>query len=302
MNLWRVSVPGSSANLGAGFDTLALALEIFLDAAAGPRWGEGRTYVSGPQVAGLPGDDSNLVWQAFCRAFRNRGKEPPDYNFQLHNEIPLERGLGSSAAAAVAGTALANAIGELGLGAEEMIALAAEFEGGHPDNVAASTLGGLAVVARREDGRMAAASLPWPAEIRVLVAVPELRLSTEKARAVLPPSYSRADTVANIQRAALFVTAVSSGNFSLLRTAVEDRIHQPYRAPLVPGLKEALALEVPGLLGIALSGAGPSLVSFVTDPAPARAALEAIYARLGIPCRVECLAVAQPGVRYFDSE
>ena len=301
MTLWRVAVPGSSANLGAGFDTLALALELFLDVTAGPRWGEARAFVSGAHVAGLPSDDSNLVWRAFCRAFRSRGKEPPDYTLQLHNEIPLESGLGSSAAAAVAGIALANAIGELELSAEERIALAAEFEGGHPDNVAASTLGGLAVVARRADGRIAAVSLPWPAEIGVLLAVPELRLATEKARAVLPSSYSRADAVSNIQRAALFVAAVGSGKFSLLRTAVEDRIHQPYRAPLVPGLQEALALDAPGLLGVALSGAGPSLVAFVSDPLPTRAALEAIYERLGIPCRVQSLAVAQPGVRYFET-
>ena len=101
MPLWRVCVPGSSANLGAGFDTLALALEVFLKASAGPRQGKARVKLSGPHVAGLPTDESNLVWRAFVQAFQSRRKEPPDYGLKLDNEIPLERGLGSSAAAAV---------------------------------------------------------------------------------------------------------------------------------------------------------------------------------------------------------
>ncbi len=295
-------VPASSANLGAGFDTLALALEIFLEASAGPRQGGPRVSLSGPEVAGLPTDESNLVWQAFARAFQSRGKEPPDWSFHLYNEIPLGRGLGSSGAAAVAGVALANRAGDLGLDPLRILALAAEMEG-HPDNVAASTLGGLAVVARRSDSEMEALALPWPAEVGVLVAIPDCRLPTEKARAVLPPSYSRADAVFNLQRAALFVAAVLSRQVSALRTALEDRFHQPYRRALVPGLEEALELGsqgsgVPGLLGVALSGAGPALVAFVSDPGPTRAALEALYARLKIPCQVRSLAVAPAGVRY----
>lgn len=304
MTLWRVSVPGSSANLGAGFDTLALALEVFLKAAAGPRpaaAGKARVKLSGPHIAGLPTDDSNLVWQAFSQTFRKAGKDVPDWKLELDNEIPLGRGLGSSGAAAVAGVALANAAGNLELSETRVIALAAEIEG-HPDNVAASALGGLAVAVRRSGGDMTALSLPWPREISILLAIPELELPTAQARAVLPPNYSREDAVFNLQRAALLVAAVASRQPSAFSTALEDRWHQPYRQSLVPGLAEALALRLPGLLGAALSGAGPSLIAFATDPAPASAAIESIYKRLGIPCRMRVLAAAPQGVTYSRAE
>lgn len=291
----RVRVPGSSANLGPGFDALALALAVFVDASATPRKEAVRVRLAGPHAAGLPADDSNLVWQAFVRAFQQAGHATPDLQLQVRNEIPLGRGLGSSGAAAVAGVALANAVGKLGMTTIDILMLAVEVEG-HPDNVAASALGGLAVVAPPSH----AISLPWPSSVQNLVAVPDVQLATSRARAALPDDYSRSDAVFNLQRATLLVAAAASGDATALRTALCDRWHQPYRAPLVPGLREALALDCPGLYGVTLSGAGPSLIAFVdaANPGPARQALEDIYRRLGVNGEVRALAVAAKGVEY----
>jgi homoserine kinase len=300
----RVRVPGSSANLGPGFDALALALELFVEVFALPRpSGAPRmrfsSQHSGEHTAGLPEDDSNLIWRAFLRAFRQAGQAPPDLQLHVHNEIPLGRGLGSSGAAAVAGIALANAAGRLNLAPLDVLMLAVEVEG-HPDNVAASALGGLAVVAPPSQ----AISLPWPARVALVVASPEVQLATSRARSALPDSYSRADAVFNLQRAALLVAAAVSGNTGALRVALQDRWHQPYRTALVPGLEQALALECPGLYGVALSGAGPSLIAFVDrdNPEPARHGLEAIYQRLGIAGTVRGLRVAENGVEVLQPD
>src|SRR5579871_2278269 len=205
--LASVRVPGSSANLGPGFDALALALEIFVDVSAEAPDGKARVRLSGEHSSGLPEDDSNLIWQAFLHAFKIAGKSAPDVQLYARNDIPLGRGLGSSGAAAVAGVALANAVGNLGFEPLDILMHAAEVEG-HPDNVAASALGGLAVVAPPKH----AISLPWPPTIAALVAVPEVQLATSKARAALPDSYSRKDAVFNLQRATLLVAAAASGN------------------------------------------------------------------------------------------
>jgi homoserine kinase len=255
--------------------------------------------LSGEHSSGLPDDDSNLIWQAFLHAFRQAGQAPPDLQLRVRNDIPLGRGLGSSGAAAVAGIAVANAAGGLNMTSLKVLMLAVEVEG-HPDNVAASALGGLTVVAPPNQ----AISLPWPERVGVVVASPEVQLATSKARAALPASYSRADAVFNLQRATLLVAAAASGNTSALREALQDRWHQPYRMSLVPGLEEALALECPGLYGVALSGAGPSLIALVDrdNPEPTRQALEAIYQRLGIAGTVRGLKVAAKGVEVLPPE
>jgi len=295
----RVRVPGSSANLGPGFDALALGLGLYLDVSAKPRSSGERVKLSGAYSAGLPTDDSNLIWQSFLQAFKMAGRVAPDVTLAANNEIPLGRGLGSSGAAAVAGVALANRAGELGFTPMQVLMLAVEIEG-HPDNVAASALGGLAVVAPPHQ----AISLPWPPAVSVVVAVPEVQLATSRARAALPLQYDRHDAVFNLQRATLLVAAISSwgasGSAAALRVALQDRWHQPYRAPLVPGLNDALTLECPGLYGVALSGAGPSIIAFVdaAHSAPTRVALGNIYRDAGIAGEIRELAVAPRGVDY----
>ncbi len=303
-----VRVPGSSANLGPGFDVLGLALNLYLEARVEQAQGGAPVVrLSGPHTTGISTGQDNLVLAAFRRAFERAGQAAPAVRLELANSIPLARGLGSSGAAAVAGATLANHCGNLGMSRSEIVALAAQFEQGHPDNVAACCLGGLTVACRVDDG-MRVLSLPWPQEISVVLAIPDLRLETSKARAVLPTSYSRDDAVFNLQRVGLLVGALASASGGelvrepgLFAAALADRLHQPYRAPLVPGLREALELRAPGLLGVALSGAGPSLIAFVQGaPQAPMAALEQIYGKLGLAAEVRPVSVDTRGAAVLS--
>ena len=256
----RVRVPASSANLGPGFDALALALGLYLECTLRPSDKAFSVRISGTDRAAIPPDESNLTWRAFRRLAGR--KTPRGVALEIANEIPVGKGLGSSAAAIVAGLALANEWLGLGKSREELVQLATEIEG-HPDNVAAAVWGGFVVSCQTEDKQVLSVKLRLGAAIDIVLVVPEFQLSTAAARKALPAQYSRQDAVFNVQRVALLLAALSEGRSALFREAMRDRLHQPYRAPLIPGLEEILRLrDVPGLLGVALSGAGPSVLAF----------------------------------------
>jgi homoserine kinase len=256
-----VRVPASSANLGPGFDALGLALKIPLVC----RFRESdvlRISVTGRDAEQIPTGEENLIWQTAKRVARDfhRVTMPP-IELEIDNQIPLGKGLGSSAAALTAGVVIADRV--LGLGWKPLRILdeAAEIEG-HPDNVAAAVLGSVVASAIDSHGAARAVRLDWPERYGVAVVAPDFDLPTVQARAVLPESYSREDVVFNVQRAALLIAALATGTTSAFPAALEDRLHQPYRASLVPGLEEILRLRAPGLLGCVLSGAGPSILVF----------------------------------------
>jgi homoserine kinase len=183
----------------------------------------------------------------------------------VHNEIPLASGLGSSAAAIVAGIKLCGLITERDLSDQAIQNYATEFEG-HPDNVTASLLGGFVASCVKSDGTVVTTRFDWPAQVRLVVVSPKSQLPTHVARAALPRTVSRGDAVHNLQRTAIFISALAQQRYDLFWEAMRDRLHQPRRESLVPGLAEALALpQMPGLLGVALSGAGPSIVALVND-------------------------------------
>jgi homoserine kinase len=221
--------------------------------------------VSGEDASGIPPDETNLTWRSFLRLAGK--KAPRAATLEITNDIPVGKGLGSSAAAIVAGLALANEWLGLGKGREDLVQLATEIEG-HPDNVAAAVWGGLVASCQSDDGRVLSVKQRPPATLEVVLAVPEFPLSTTAARAALPAQYSRKDAVFNVQRVALLLAALAEGRADLFHEAMRDRLHQPYRAPLIPGLEDILQLrDVPGLLGVALSGAGPSVIAFCSDHA-----------------------------------
>jgi homoserine kinase len=291
----EVRVPASSANLGAGFDAFALALGIHLRCKLRKSAGAGlRITVSGTDAAEIPRDETNLIWKAFTHLAGEQASG--GFEVEIVNESPLGRGLGSSAAAIMAGLALADAWVESNRGKQGLIEVATSIEG-HPDNVAAAALGGMVVSCQSEDGRILTAQCSFPQQIQVVVVVPEVALSTEAARDALPQHYTRRDAVFNLQRAALFVAALQSTREDLLKEAMRDRLHQPYRSALVPGLSEALSLEaVPGLLGLALSGAGPSIVAFCQGHAEeAGKAIGDCFLRKGIPSEARTLPVDSIG-------
>lgn len=256
-------VPATSANLGPGFDSLGLALDLYLEVTAEPAQRDQFTYLpTGPDRAAPgsqpPGPD-NLVHAGFKAAFDHVGVAAPAVHMTARNPIPLARGLGSSSAALVAGAALADAwLGGV-LGRDGVFRLTAALEG-HPDNVGPAVYGGFTVAAADEHGLFAAATLAVPASWSLLFGVPSFELPTVEARAALPTTLTVADSVLTSSRAALWVAAVALDAPELLRTASLDVLHQPHRAALVPGLQPAIdALRAAGASAAFLSGAGPTV-------------------------------------------
>jgi homoserine kinase len=249
-----VRVPASSANLGPGFDTLGVALDLYLDCS----FEASETLhieVSGRDAGHIATDASNLIWQTIA------AYGAPPIRLQIRNDIPLGKGLGSSAAAITAGVVIANELLGWNWSRAQVLDETARLEG-HPDNAAACVFGGVTASATGEDGKTHVARLDLPDVIGLAVVTPDFVLPTSEARAALPECYSREDAIFNLQRAALMVAAMAQGSVADFAASLGDRLHQPYRAALVPGLTEILALRSPGLLGCALSGAGPSVLVF----------------------------------------
>lgn len=263
INTASVRVPATSANLGPGFDCLGLAVTRYLDVTATLSAQDTFSYSGPGHVAATP---DNLTHQGFRAAFAAVGRVAPKVQLEAHNTIPLARGLGSSSAALVAGAALADAFLEGELGREGVFQLTAGLEG-HPDNVAPAVFGGFTVSAKTESGYLCQ-GLPLPARWTLLFAVPTFELLTAEARAALPLTYSRADAIFNASRCALWTTAVALDKPELLRAASQDRLHEPYREPLIPGLAAyRKALLEAGASAAFLSGAGPTLGAISTDGA-----------------------------------
>jgi homoserine kinase len=217
--------------------------------------------VTGRDCENICDGADNLIWKT-ALAVANKVRMPlPPIELCIDNQIPIGKGLGSSAAALTAGVAIADVL--LGLGWKPLRILdeAARLEG-HPDNVAACILGSIVASAIDSGGVARAVRLELPERFGVGIVVPDFVLPTSKAREVLPVCYGKDDVVFNVQRAALLVAALATGATAAFPAAIEDRLHQPYRVALVPGLDDVLKLRAPGLLGCALSGAGPSIVVF----------------------------------------
>jgi len=259
----NVSLPATTANLGPGFDCLGLALDLcnritLREAASGQT-----IEVTGEGEIDLPGDSSNMVAQSAERLFEKVGRRPAGYHIRQENKIPVGSGLGSSATAVLGGLLAANALLGSPLGQHKLLALACEIEG-HPDNVTPALFGGLTLTLSGEDG-LVVERIPVP-EQRVAVVLPEFVLSTKVARQALPDVVPLADAVFNIGRVGLLVRALENGDYDRLALAMEDRLHQPYRLPLIPGMADAFrAGREAGAAAVALSGAGPSVIAFAPD-------------------------------------
>jgi homoserine kinase len=256
----RVRVPASSANLGPGFDALGLGLDLYLECRFRTA-AQLKIRATGRDADAISQSTDNLIYQTALRIAADQGRRLPPIELFIANDIPLGKGLGSSAAALTAGVVIASEVLGLGWDQHRVMDEAARMEG-HPDNVAACVLGAIVASAFDSEGVTRAVRLDLHPHYGVAVVVPDFALSTSKAREVLPATYSRADAVFNVQRSALLIVALATGVTSAFPTALEDRIHQPYRFPLVPGLEEISRLRAPGLLGCALSGAGPSILVF----------------------------------------
>jgi homoserine kinase len=307
----RVEVPATSANLGAGYDCVALALELTLDVELEVRgWGRGEIelMVEGEGASDLAADRTNRFvrgLEAGLVAARGAALPPnAGWRVAMTNHIPLERGLGSSAAATVGGLVAGNVLAGEPLTAPDLLRLATEIEG-HPDNVAAALLGGFAVAAPLDDGRGGVEGIRFdvPRDLRAVLFIPELRLETKAMRAVLPAKVPMADAVANLGRVALGVAALSTGRHDLLRVLTRDRLHERYRSAAYPQLPALLSAAVDaGAIGACLSGAGSSIIAFADTVATltrVEAALAAAAANGDLPGRLEIVVPRNAGAKVL---
>ena len=282
-----VRAPASSANLGPGFDSLGLSLPLYTTLRVTPQ-AVTEVVPLGEALASTPADESNYLYGAMRLVARAVGRELPPARVEIETEVPLARGLGSSAAALIAGIIAGNELLGQPLTQAELLELSAREEG-HPDNVAPALFGGI-VVATLDKLGTHYVRLDPPAHLGVTVLIPDFELSTSKARAVLPREYSRADAVHALSHAALLAAALSQGRLDLLQHAMQDYIHQIWRAPLVPGLSDILDdAHKHGALGAALSGAGPTVLCFHDtreDTAQLHTYLHSVMGKNGLTGRV----------------
>jgi len=273
-------VPASSANLGPGLDCLGLALALYHDLTVVEEPGTGLAVeVAGRGARQLPADSRNAVYQAMAQVLAGAGCRPGRLHLRCASSIPLAAGLGSSAAAYVAGAAAGMVLCGRDPDPRELVERGTRAEG-HPDNVVPCVCGGFTVAAAAAGG-VDFIRLEVPAELRAVVAVPGFRLPTRIAREALPAAVPLAAAAFNVGRASMLVAAVTAGAWDLLRAAMQDALHQPYRSALVPGLEQVCTAAVDaGALGAALSGAGPAIVALARAGAGGEPQLNAIGAAM----------------------
>ena len=263
-----VKVPATVANLGCGFDSFALALPIYntiiVEETVMPGSGIEINVLSEngqEKIKDVPTDKSNIIYKAIDLLYSHMGQVPSELKITVKTGIPTTRGLGSSASVVIGGLVAANEL--LGCPADKdvLLSIAAEVEG-HPDNAVAALVGGVIISSQEDNGSVVYRKLPWPKEWRVTTCVPDYELSTGVSRSVLPNEVPMKDAVHNLKRSAMFVEAVYTKDVNLMKLALKDRLHEPYREKLVPGMKEIKEnlKHVEGMIGCTLAGAGPSLL------------------------------------------
>ena len=259
-NIYSVKIPATSANMGVGFDSTGLAIELY-NTIHFFEIEEPLIIETDKESPNVPKDKRNLIYRAAKYTAEKYGKKLPGLYMKQFDEIPSTRGLGSSAACIVGGICIADTLLGLGLERMEMLNIATDLEG-HPDNVAPAIFGGVCISAV-DDGKVVSHPIPIRDDLAVAVLIPSFTLSTKKARSVLPEQVSMADAINNISREGLLISALYSGNYELLSTALQDRLHQPYRKRLIAGYDKVTGIcGECGAYASCISGAGPTILSF----------------------------------------
>ena len=308
-----VKVPATSANLGPGFDSIGLALPIYntitIEETVLP--GTGIEINLMPEddaldeisFENIPRDENNIVYKAVEMLYNSIGQEPSELKINIQSQIPITRGLGSSAAVVVGGLIAANKL--LGSPADEtaLLSIATEVEG-HPDNVAPAILGGFVMASQEDDGSIVYRKLNWPDEWDITVCIPDFELSTSIARSVLPAQVPMADAIFNAKHMAMLIHAIDTKDEKLMRVALQDKLHQPYREKLIPGMREIMEAfkHEDGVLGCVLSGAGPAMlvISHKYDIDKIKSTVKNIWEGQSIKAEIKTFKIEENGAEIIE--
>ncbi|MDP3980787.1 MAG: homoserine kinase [Chlamydiota bacterium] len=293
----KVRVPASTSNLGSGFDSIGMGLDLYNEFEITVEKKGIKVEVVGEGEDKLPKNKQNLVCVAMDLAFKRLKFKPKGLRIRTINHIPMERGLGSSAAAIIGGILAANALAGNQLSEREILDLAFELEK-HPDNLVSALLGGI-TLATVEDGHIVYMGLPVPLELKVVLVIPDFTLSTHKARSVLPKKINFSDAVFNLGRASMLTASLIAGRYDLMRIAVQDKLHQPYRFMISPKMKKIFDIASDsGGCATALSGAGSSILTFVNHHVHPNEVAQNVMRELinkKITCQVKVLDIVKRG-------
>lgn len=296
-----VTVPATTANIGPGFDCLGAALTLYnqfeFSRSTTTNDRPLEITVTGAGSDRVTADASNLVYQAFVKLYQRLQQTPPSVKIAIQMNVPLARGLGSSATAIVGGLVGANHLAGAPLTQAEVMQLAIEMEG-HPDNVVPALIGGCRLAATGSDREWEICELAWNESVIPIVAIPDFELSTQAARQVLPTEYSRADAIFNTAHLGLLLRGLETGDGAWLKAALQDRIHQPYRQALIPGYEavRSAALNA-GAYGMVISGAGPTLLALANSETvgAVEVAMADTWIAQGISVQIKALQIDTEG-------
>ena len=299
----KIRVPATTANLGCGFDCFGLALKKYLFLEIEEAKEDLMIQSRGEGAAQFEKGENNLIWKAFMLVLKKygKGRDVKGIRIKTLNQIPVTRGLGSSASAIIGGIIAASRLYNLKLSNEEILKTALSLEG-HMDNIVPALMGGFTLAYSTENKPVKWLKIKFPNDLRVVVAIPDFHLSTEKMRSVLPDKLPLSDAIFNLSRSALLVKSLQESRWELLAEAMEDKIHQPYRATYIPGLQEMFSqVKNTGYAGIALSGSGPTVISLTkrgTENIISQIMGDA-FLKAGINCRVLVLEPELEGTKFI---
>ncbi len=300
MSQVKIIVPATTANLGAGFDCIGAALSLYNEFKFTPSTTKLTITVTGEEADKVSTDKDNLLYKSFIKLYQHINQTVPNVEIEINLGVPLSRGLGSSATAIVGGLLGANHLAGSPLNLAQIQELAIDLEG-HPDNVVPALLGNCQLSVG-ERGNWQICSIPWHKEIIPVVAIPNFELSTEEARSVLPTEIIRSDAIFNIARMGLLVRGLATNNRNWLTTALEDRLHQPYRRKLIRGYQDVKTSAIAqGAYGMVISGAGPTLLALTSSDRVDNViiAMKSAWEKIGVFADVRSLEIDTQGAKVF---
>lgn len=308
-----VKVPATTANFGSGFDCMGMALPIYniitIEETVLPGTGIEINVISETDdddelaIEHIPKDENNIIYKAVELLYNSIGQTPSELRINIKSQIPIAKGLGSSASIIVGGLLAANELLNRPADEAALLSIATEVEG-HPDNVTPAIVGGMVLTSYEDDGSIVYRKLPWPEEWHLTLCIPDYELATDISRSVLPKEVPMKDATFNARRTAMFVEALHTKDAELMKLALQDKLHQPYRTKLVPGLQEIIdnLKHEDNVLGCVLSGAGPAIliISQKNNLDHIKSIVSETWANYNVKTDIRTLKVEEQGAKVLE--